>query len=339
MIKTLRITSFIVAIAAVVLLILPVVYGVRNDPKIEEFLKKPGVVEKLTAAGGQNTAKNDSQNSPLVKNAIGFSTIINPPPPPPPKVQPGASQQASAQPPTPPAPVAVKFDLVATSYSASDPKKSFVLIDEAGKGLHWVKQGSTLGHVTIETIKDGAIVVRDGSRTSEMTVKVKENWRGLLKNPPPTTKPGEVSISPAKPAAMPSTVRQELESPVQPSPVTTNKPGISTPTQRVTPPIPNRRNSRVGMPPPASERITSGAQPTPAVLPPPPAAEITPPPEEKPAPVVEVSPRETELRVKIDKLTAEIESAKNDEETRAKMNEMAKLLEQLESTNSPDVNK
>ena len=195
MIKTLRITSMIAAIAATVLLVLPAVYGVRSDPKIEEFLKSPGAVDKFTAAKGQNPAQKNAETSPLVKQAADFGRILNPPPPPPPKVLPGAAPQAVAVP-APPAPVAAKFDLIATSYYASHPEQSFVLIDEPGKGLHWVKQGSAVGHLTIETVKDGAIIVRDGQRTSEMTVKVQELWRKLLKNPPPETQPAaSTSIS------------------------------------------------------------------------------------------------------------------------------------------------
>ncbi len=198
MIKTLRITSIIAAIAATGLLVLPAVYGVRSNPKIEEFLKSPGVVEKFTSAKGQQASKDQSQNSPLVKEAVDIGTYFNPPPPP--KPEPSTQPSGPSQP-APPVPVAVKFDLIATSYFASHPEQSFVLIDEPGKGQHWVKQGSTVGHLTIETVKDGSIVLRDGQRTSEMTVKVQESWRKLLKNPPPSTRSSSseepVAASPA----------------------------------------------------------------------------------------------------------------------------------------------
>ena len=82
MIKTLRITSIIAAIVAAGLLVLPAVYGVRSNPKIEELLKSPGVVEKFTSAKGQQASKDQSQNSPLVKAAVELTQIINPPPPP-----------------------------------------------------------------------------------------------------------------------------------------------------------------------------------------------------------------------------------------------------------------
>jgi hypothetical protein len=330
MIKTLRITSIIVAIAAVVLLILPVVYGVRKDPKIEDFLKKPGVVEKFTATSGQNTTKNDSPNSPLVKQAIDLSKYFNPPPPPPPKVQPGAPTQGPAQPPTPPV-ASVKFDLVATSYYASSPEKSFALIDEAGKGLHWVKQGSTIGHVTIDTVKDGAIVVRDGTRTSDMTVKVKETWRGLLKNPPPSTRAiSTTSTASTSPATQLSTGSQDNGNTSSPSPA-----GV----RQNQPPMPSRRSLRPGVTPPAAERITPPTLPAAPQIETP--APQQPQPEEKPAP--EDSPAIKEKTAKIDKLLSEIDPSKITKDEEKKMNEMFKEIEELgkmrEAETANDVNK
>jgi len=283
MIKTLRITSIIAAIAATGLLVLPAVYGVRSNPKIEEFLKSPGVVEKFTSTKGQQASKDQSQNSPLVKEATIMGNIINPPPPPKPapSTQPGSSQ------PAPPAPIAVKFDLVATSYFASHPEQSFVLIDEPGKGPHWVKQGSTIGHLTIETVKDGSIVLRDGQKTSEMAIKVQEPWRKLLKNPPASTR----STQPEEPVAASTAVLTPAgpkgpENAVRPSPVTTNKP---TPL--------NRRNSKQGATPPASERITSPNQPPTAIEQPKPAEMVKTPPvsqvNQPPTPPVPPTPATT----------------------------------------------
>jgi hypothetical protein len=200
--------------------------------------------------------------------------------------------------PAPPV-VAAKFDLIATSYYASHPEQSFVLIDEPGKGLHWVKQGSAVGHLTIETVKDGAIIVRDGQRTSEMTVKVQELWRKLLKNPPPETKP-----------AAPTSISTGLPPP-----------------SSVAPPLAEQGRPGFGakIPPPAIASQQVAAQPAPQVA-------------TGDKPVVELSPREKEIKAKIDKLTAEMESSKNDEETAAKINELVKLFDQSESPNSPDVN-
>jgi hypothetical protein len=352
MIKTLRITSIIAAIAATVLLILPAVYGVRSDPKIEEFIKSPGTVDKFTAAKGQNPAQKNTE-SPLVKEAVVYKNIINPLPPPPPKAPPVGTPQGPVVP-TPPV-VAVKFDLVATSYYASHPEQSFILINEPGKGLYWVKQGSAVGHLTIETVKDGAVIVRDGQRTSEMTVKVQESWRKLLKNPPASTSPSSSSAAPASPAAQAPTSRPGPENPVQPSAVTTDKPGLSNPDRTGTTPLPRRINPRAGIIPPASERITSAAQPTPAIgqlrpaepVKTPPAAQITPPPQE--IPISEESPAIKEKDAKLDKLVSEVvasegvtpEEQKKLDEVFKQMEELGKIREAEEANdvNAKDVNK
>ncbi|MGB7581590.1 MAG: hypothetical protein WBL85_03970 [Sedimentisphaerales bacterium] len=372
MIKTLRITSIIAAIAATGLLVLPAVYGVRSNPKIEELLKSPGVVEKFTSAKGQQTSKDQSQNSPLVKEAVAIGTYFNPPPPP--KPAPSAQPSGPSQP-VPPAPVAVKFDLIATSYFASHPEQSFVLIDEPGKGQHWVKQGTTIGHLTIETVKDGSIVLREGQKTSEMTVKVQESWRKLLKNPPPSTRSSsEEEPVAASPAVQTPASPKGPENAARPSPVTTNRPaGIIGPPN-------SRRNPRQGATPPASERITSPNQPPPAIGQPkpaetvktPPASEVsqpptppvlsTPPaaqpqPEEVPktAPAPEIaqpppqpeipdSPAVKEKAAQIDKLISEMNSSSDEKET----DELFKQIEELggmreaespKDANAKDVNK
>jgi hypothetical protein len=312
MIKTLRITSIIAAIAATVLLVLPAVYGVRNNPKIEEFIKLPGAVDKFTTAKGQNPAQKNAETSPLVKEAAGYSNIINPPPPPPPKVQPGAAPQGPAVP-APPV-VAVKFDLVATSYYASNPEQSFVLINEPGKGLHWIKQGSAVGHLTIETVKDGAIIVRDGQRTSEMTVKVQESWRKLLKNPPPETQP-----------AAPTSISTGLSPPpsVAPPLAGQGRPGFG---------------AKISSPAMASQQVAP--QPAPATMQPLPAAQITPPPQETPAP--EDSPAVKEKTANIAKLISEMGSTEMSKDEGKKLDDVVKQIEELgkirEAESAKDVN-
>jgi hypothetical protein len=78
---------------------------------------------------------------------------------------------------------------------------SLALIDEPGKGLRWVKQSSEVGHLIIEQVKDGEIVVRDGQRTFELVAErpkkvslLKGERTGLQETPPnrslaPTTTP------------------------------------------------------------------------------------------------------------------------------------------------------
>jgi len=180
MIKTLRITSIIAAALAVVFFVFPVIFGVRSDEQLEQFLNSTGVIEKFSKAKGKNSAKSESQISPLVKQAEAFALYLNPP-----KPKKAPTTRRTDRPsiiPRPPAPVSPKFKLIGTSYYASHPELSLALIDEVGKGLRWVRQSGKLGHLIIEQVKDGLVVVRDGRRTFELVAERPEK-RSLLKEP------------------------------------------------------------------------------------------------------------------------------------------------------------
>ncbi|MBW8040481.1 MAG: hypothetical protein FVQ85_10815 [Planctomycetes bacterium] len=165
MIKTLRITTIIAALLAVVFFAFPVVYGYRGDEKIEKFLNSPGAIEKFNKAKGAKV-KSVNQISPLVKQAAAFGLYLNPP------VR-KAVQRKRGVPPVArkPAPIpelqkaSVKFDLVGTSYYASRPELSLAYINEPGKGMYWVRQGTKVAHIVIEEVKDGAIVIQDRGKT------------------------------------------------------------------------------------------------------------------------------------------------------------------------------
>ncbi|MFA5553091.1 MAG: hypothetical protein WCZ89_09480 [Phycisphaerae bacterium] len=166
MTKTLRIISVIAAICVVAMVVLPIVLGSSQDNHIETILGMPSVVENFK----QNTTRavNVQEDSPLVRQAQLFAKYLNPPPPPAPVFNPNVpSSSAQAAPPRP-AQVAPKFDLVATSYFAMRPELSLALIDEPGKGLSWVRPSNQVGHLVIQEIKDGMIVIKDGNRSYEM---------------------------------------------------------------------------------------------------------------------------------------------------------------------------
>lgn len=300
MIKTLRITSIVAAMLAVVLLILPAVFGVRSDAKIEEFLKSPGAVDNFVAAKGQRPARDESQTSPLVKQAVDFARYLNPPPPPPPKAAPVTAQSAAQ--PAPPVAVTPKFNLAGTSFYADRPELSLALIDEPGKGLNWVRQGSAVGHLTIEQIKDGSITIRDSQGTSEMTVTVNQPWRSLLRNPPP-----------------------EIQSAAPP---TTGTPPL--PPSTVTPTLAGRGRPGFGakVPQPATAPQKVVAQPAP-----PPVEASASSEQTIPGPVYKPSPLEIEKQAQIDRVFDEIsaisEGRITGDET-AKLDELSKLLEELE---------
>ena len=176
MIKTLRITSIIAVVLAVVFFAFPAVFGVRGDKQIEQFLNSAGVIEKFKEAKGDKVEDSRREISPLVKQAEAFALYLNPPPKP--KPEPSVSEGTSE--PRPVGPVTAKFKLIGTSRHVLQPELSLALIDEPGKGLYWVRQFSKVGYLIIEQVKDGLIVVRDGKNTFELVAERPEK-RSLLK--------------------------------------------------------------------------------------------------------------------------------------------------------------
>ena len=221
MVKAIRIISVAIFAFAVGLLVYAVAFGVGRDSKIQEFIKRPGAAEKFAADEGKTAPKGD-QTSPLIKHAAALSETLNPKPPPP-----SVAPIARTSEPVPMARmITPKFNLVGTSHYAGKPGTSFALIDEPGQGLYWVREGNSVGHLLIEKVNDGSVTVRDGSRTFEMNVTVKELWRNLVKGgsekrPPTTsdTSAGSQRISSATaPAGLPGGA----------SPPTISRPGART---------------------------------------------------------------------------------------------------------------
>ena len=168
MVKTLKITTFFIAAVALCLIIFISAKGIASDKDFEKFLAVPGVAEQLQTGSAVKKVPDSEQETPLIRQAKAFALRINPPPPPEPvRVEPPPSVEA----PRPQAPVTAKFKLVGTSYHTGDEKNSWALIDEVGKGWHWVKQGETVGHLVIEGIGDGIVLIRDGSNTYELTAE------------------------------------------------------------------------------------------------------------------------------------------------------------------------
>ena len=205
MIKTLRITTIIAAFLAVGLLAFPVVYGNWGDEEIEKFLKSPGAIEKFKKAKGAKV-KTGNQVSPLVKQAVAFGFYLDPP---------RIPDTKRARPPQvarevvpivkPIGPVSVKFKLIGTSYYASRPELSLAYIDEPGKGLHWVRQGSKVAHLLIEEVQDGSVVVKDREKTVTLAA-VRAPKKSLIKgettSTSTTTLPGaSASITSSVPVA------------------------------------------------------------------------------------------------------------------------------------------
>jgi len=133
MIKTLRITTVIVVLLAGVLFVVPVVFGGREDDRIEKLLNGPGIIEHFNNTVGSNTKPNQKRISPLVEQAQAFALFIDPParksrPP----SRPAIHRQQQI--PKPDAPVSAKFTLVATSVNESNPEQSFCTYKRTGQG-------------------------------------------------------------------------------------------------------------------------------------------------------------------------------------------------------------
>jgi len=169
MIKTLRITSVVAAILAGVFFVFPVVYGVRSHENIDEFLKSPGVREKFENAADK-AKTSESRVSPLVEQAEAFALYLNP-------LKPTVQKTAKGSKPTgisSRVSVTPKFKVFATSYCPENPEVSQALIDEPGKGRHWVRQSGKVGHLLIEQVKDGVVIVKGGKETFELLIEQKQ---------------------------------------------------------------------------------------------------------------------------------------------------------------------
>jgi hypothetical protein len=211
MIKTLRIMSVLaVALAAVLVVFSVVIFGARGDKDIEELLGEPDVIEKFNNSSGNKATRGTNQVSPLVQQAGAFALYLNPPKPKAPRPVKGRPSTVKRAPSATP-----KFKVMGTSYYKDRPESSIALIDEPGKGLHWVRQSSMVGHLLIQEIKDGIVVIKDNNGTFEL--KTEETpYVSLLAGAPavPSKKVGvskspvsrSVSRSPAAASVKSSTV-------------------------------------------------------------------------------------------------------------------------------------
>lgn len=173
MIKTLRITSFLAAVVALGFFIFIAARGMATNENVENLLKLPGVAEQFKT---DQKPANGEQETPLIRQAKAFALRINPPPPP----QPVAKPSATAAP-RPQATITAKFNLIGTSYHFGNEADSLALIDEVGKGLHWVKQGGKIGYLIIEKIGDGKVLINDNGKTYELIAE-REKRPDLVKS-------------------------------------------------------------------------------------------------------------------------------------------------------------
>ncbi|HEG43678.1 MAG TPA: hypothetical protein ENH94_06490 [Phycisphaerales bacterium] len=281
MLKTLRITSILVAVAALAVVVTLVIFGFRGDVGIEKYLRLPGAVESFRELAKPSEGQQGSA-SPLVKEALAFALRIDPPPaarpaPKPRVTAPRSSASRTARKKAPPPPpkkvpvVNVKFKLVATCRYDDRPEKSLALLNLTSKGKKWFRQGEMVGHLVIHEIKDGSIVLyKDGQENSEISVpKVVSRIRSLLKSDQQAVisvpAPVAQTIRPAPKTTLvepnPAVVRSEGRSIPRPMSVTATrrapKPASTTAIRRGTTPAAATTARRI-----SSRRVTSRS-PTP----------------------------------------------------------------------------
>ncbi len=188
MIKTLLITSIATAILAVCVfafLAFNVVFGDRSDEQVKDFLNSPSVIEKFNSSAGNKGNRNESRSSPLVQQAEAFAFYLDPPKE---KLSKNTSQGQNFRNLKPTsAPVSPKFTVLGTSYCQSNPEISQVFIDEPGKGRHWVRQSGKVGHLLIEQVKDGLVVVKGSEGTFDLKIEQTQKGTSLPKGGFPTS--------------------------------------------------------------------------------------------------------------------------------------------------------
>ena len=181
MIKTLRITSILAAIAAAVLIkyfVFPMVVGAGGDERVDKILDGPTVVEKFRATKGADAKGGGPDVSPLVKQATVFARYLMPKQP----VRPGPSRGPGVTTAAPPRAVSPKFKVFATTYFEGNPSLSQALIDEPGRERRWVRQASMVGGLFIEQVKDGVVVVKN-SKDDTYEIPIETSSKAVSSTP------------------------------------------------------------------------------------------------------------------------------------------------------------
>lgn len=186
MVKILTIFSLAAAIAAGLVLasVLGLVsfldFGEPDYDDTVKILSSPSAVERFKEQQGDAVPTNEGKVSPLVRQAEVFANVIDPP------AQISDPRRGDTRTGLPerklpgPEVSTAKFDLVGTSYSASNPSESFAYIRLPDKTYQWVQLGSEVGHLVVQEIKVGSIIYFDGRRKVEMAVEAAPDTASLL---------------------------------------------------------------------------------------------------------------------------------------------------------------
>ena len=178
--RILRIASLLAVVTSFIGVIYLVFFASLANPQIEEFLNKPGVIEKFRKLADK-AGDREEQISPLVKQANALALRLDPPPPLVKKRPKTTPRQKKSDIPRPTRSTA-KFRLVATCRYEQDSQKSLALLEMPTKGLKWYRQGDEVGHLIIEQIKDGSIIYKDGQTPTEIFTPAITTIKPLLKS-------------------------------------------------------------------------------------------------------------------------------------------------------------
>jgi hypothetical protein len=256
MIRTLKITSVVALVAAVAVAVFVGLYGLKGNPDVEAFLDGPGFISEFRKTAKATTAPKD-QVSPLVREAKLFALRINPPPPPRPKtpVKPKttSTKSVATKPSTSiPGPkvqhVNANFKVIATCRYDSTPERSLALLEMAAEGQKWYRQGEKVGHLTINEIKDGTIVMfKDGQFNSEVDAVIPAvvsllKSEGNTKYIPPPSSPARAlpTVSSRRPVAPRPSGRMPIAT-RSPAPRPSGRMPIATGSTISRPPVPAQR--------------------------------------------------------------------------------------------------
>jgi hypothetical protein len=169
MIEKLKIKIIATVVLMGIFFALSIFFGIWDDKRIKLILDSPSVMEKFENSADSRARISENLASPLVQQAKTFASYLNPEPKPV-KAQP-VSTLISVTSVTRELAVTPKIKVFGTSYCVDNPEMSFALIDEPGKGLHWVRQSSKVGHLQIEKIKSGLVIVKSSEETFELAVE------------------------------------------------------------------------------------------------------------------------------------------------------------------------
>ena len=188
MVRILHIISVFAIISAAGVFVLGAVQQLQSANEIEQDSDLT-IVEKFNRNGNSIEKSPQRILNPLVEQAQTYALYLNPPKPKLTKPKPTkirktlASEQRTLQSVNEKIIAAEstklkpKFTLVGISYYRANPDKSMALVSEPGKGVHWVKKGSNLGHFIVEKIEREKIIYRDGDLLRQMTVDRKDPTR------------------------------------------------------------------------------------------------------------------------------------------------------------------